>query len=215
MTRVGSYNLLRHSYSVVEGHGIPAVKFDFLLPQSHPTRSFSHLAKTHRRSDSDVGSAPNDTSGDGQQFSLTKMMQEYHEQNYDGNCRRLGVITAFDSFTEFVANFESITALFEEVTDSDSDDDWATSGQEIATQAPAYGGTEAGGSYDDNTFSNYSSEDKRKGSTFGLQEPMHILNVAVKIPAGKTDSEVSGMFENFCRTRENLTHFNGFFRFLV
>ena len=123
LKRVGSSSLLRHSFSVVEGHGNPAVKFDFLLPQSHPTRSYSHLAKTHRRSDSDVGSAPTDASMEGQQFSLTKMMQDYYEQSYDGNCRRLGVITAFDSFNEFVANFESILGLFDEASDSDSDDD--------------------------------------------------------------------------------------------
>merc|ERR1719262_469498 len=33
---------------------------------------------------------------------------------------------------------------------------------------------------------------------------MNILNVAVKIPLEKTDSEISEMFENFCRSKENL-----------
>ena len=205
LKRVGSSSLLRHSFSVVEGHGNPAVKFDFLLPQSHPTRSYSHLAKTHRRSDSDVGSAPTDTSMEGQQFSLTKMMQDYYEQSYDGNCRRLGVITAFDSFNEFVANFESILGLFDEASDSDSDDDWSASGQAIDTDSnQPSGGAAAGGSYDDS----YLGDEKRRGSAFGLQEPMNILNVALKVPVGKTDSEISETFANFCRARDNLTHFN-------
>merc|ERR1719510_1613171 len=92
------------------------------------------------------------------------MMQDYYEQSYDGNCRRLGVITAFDSFNEFVANFESILGLFDEASDSDSDDDWSASGQAIDTDSnQPSGGAAAGGSYDDS----YLGDEKRRGSASG------------------------------------------------
>ena len=91
----------------------PAVKFEFLLPQSHPNRSFHrhHQQQTsHRRSDSDVTSEVVNVVGIG------------WNQDHVICFRRQGVMAAFRDLEHFRANFSSLVDLFFG-DDADSDID--------------------------------------------------------------------------------------------
>ena len=93
----------------------PAVKFEFLLPQSHPNRSIHrhhHHQQTssHRRSDSDVTSEVVNVVGTG--------LHQDHVICF----RRQGVMAAFRDLEHFRANFSSLVDLFFG-DDADSDID--------------------------------------------------------------------------------------------
>ena len=173
---VTSLNNLRLS-----GRGTAAVKFDFLLPQSHPNRSFhAAAANTHRRSDSDVSAQP--------EFALSPA--GFHLDNF----RRHGVMSAFETFEAFEADFESLVELFFEEEDEDAGDAFSS-----AVMAGTPGSYEDGSSF--KRFFKYGGQS---------EDPMNIMNVAVKMSdAFKSDADISQLLGRFCRNNADLLKENG------
>ncbi len=77
--------------------GRAAVKFDFLLPQTHPNRS------SHRIQQQDQ-----------QQMSSSSSLSPNHPVAQYTDCQRHGVMTAFEGVEEFKRNFPDVLELFDD-----------------------------------------------------------------------------------------------------
>ena len=74
-----------------------AVKFDFLLPQSHPNRSYHRMKNL------------GNSGGKGSNFNFGGLL--FNSSNSSEDCRRHGVMSAFASFEEFKVNFSELVEL--------------------------------------------------------------------------------------------------------
>jgi len=133
--------------------GQACVHFQFLLPQSHPNRSYQQV----RAGAGDFGSM-------------------LHRDSYD-DCQRTGAIVAFDSFEEFLSDYESIFELFEGFLEETEDSRF---GLRL-------------GSYDESKLRTLDRSESR--------EPTNILYVAIKVQDNENDKELSAKLDSFCEGR--------------
>ena len=132
--------------------GQACVHFQFLLPQSHPNRSYQQVR-----------------AGAGEFNSML------YRDSFD-ECQRTGAIVAFDSFDEFLSDYESIFELFENNME----------------QEDSRFGFRAG-SYDD------SKQRGQEGAE--TREPTNIVYVAIKVQDNESDQELSVKLDSFCEGR--------------
>jgi len=129
--------------------GQSCVHFQFLLPQSHPNRSYQQV-----RAGADFNSL-------------------LYRDSFD-ECQRTGAIVAFDTFEEFLSDYDSIFELFESALDSVEDSRF---------------GFRVG------------SVEEAKLQRSESREPTNILYVAIKVQDSENDAEVSKKLDSFCEGR--------------
>ncbi|XP_051888522.1 acetyl-CoA carboxylase 2 isoform X1 [Pristis pectinata] len=141
-------------------NGIRVVDFQFLLPSSHPNR----------------GSNP----------TIFRMCVPHYELNQQSNdpfmtsiqtslCQRMGVMVAFETFDDFVKNFEEVIACF----------------ADPSLDSPLFSETRS-------TF--FDQEDNKNLK----DEPIHILNIALRDGDCEKDDELVLIFSKFCQTKKAL-----------
>ncbi|XP_072921977.1 acetyl-CoA carboxylase 2 [Hemitrygon akajei] len=141
-------------------NGIRVVDFQFLLPSSHPNR----------------GSNP----------TICRMCIPHYELNRQSNdpymtsiqtslCQRMGIIVAFETFDDFVKNFEEVIGCF----------------ADPSLDSPLFSETRS-------TF--FDQEDSKDLK----DEPIHILNIALRDGDCEKDDELVMIFSTFCQSKKVL-----------
>ena len=170
--------------------GREAVKFDFLLPHSHPNRSH-HRVKSLSSSPS-VMSPPH--------LALPQ------------DCQRHGVMTAFGSFEEFRESFFDVLDMFYDsppispfesenrfsfhhpVGSPSSFDDRRLLKPPSASTSTSRSANTSG----DGSEGRGSDDGAERGDGRGGEEPSNILGIALRIPKNVGDGDISAMFRDFC-----------------
>ncbi|XP_059843867.1 acetyl-CoA carboxylase 2 isoform X2 [Hypanus sabinus] len=133
-------------------NGIRVVDFQFLLPSSHPNRMCIPHYELNRQS--------NDPYMTSIQTSL---------------CQRMGIIVAFETFDDFVKNFEEVIGCF----------------ADPSLDSPLFSETRS-------TF--FDQEDSKDLK----DEPIHILNIALRDGDCEKDDELVMIFSIFCQSKKVL-----------
>nr|WDE40200.1 acetyl-CoA carboxylase [Tegillarca granosa] len=100
-------------------------------------------------------------------------------------CQRMGIMAAFESFDTFVQHFDNIIDRFTMELDPDSRPD------SPVNSLP--------GKEDTISIQSYSETD----------EPIHIINIAIKLDAKYDDEVLSEKYQNFCKENESLLYEKG------
>ena len=152
-----------------------AVKFDFLLPQSHPNRSYNRMRTTS-------------TSGNGLLSAGGPASTMVFSEDY----QRHGVMTAFTSFEEFTEHFEEVVELFyDSPPESPYDADMV--GNRFSFHHIG----------SPNSFDDRRHAEAMRAEGAG-KEPSNIVNVALRIPNSMSDDNLSELFADFCRERVDM-----------
>nr|UXL88908.1 acetyl-CoA carboxylase-like 6 isoform 3 [Potamotrygon motoro] len=133
-------------------NGIRVVDFQFLLPSSHPNRMCIPHYELNRQS--------NDPFMTTIQTSL---------------CQRMGIMVAFETFDDFVKNFEEVIACF----------------ADPSLDSPLFSETRS-------TF--FDQEDSKDLK----DEPIHILTIALREGDCEKDDELVLIFSTFCQSKKVL-----------
>lgn len=99
------------------------------------------------------------------------------------NCQRTGAMAAFTRFEDFANCFELLMELFDD----------------SPPPTPRVSESESNSPNDHLNSTGYSDEENQK-----CMEPIHILNVAVKIDDDCDDNAVSAMYARFCTEKRNI-----------
>ncbi|ELU03368.1 hypothetical protein CAPTEDRAFT_150877 [Capitella teleta] len=137
--------------------GSCAVEFMFLLPNSHPNRFQQKEASLHL---------------------LPRVVSLSDDMGFtaidDLQCQRMGIMTAFKTFDDFVEEFDFVVDRFSAFSDGQRD---------------GYPGS----------YTDPSDEDRAK-----VNEPIHILNVAIRASPGSSDETYNKQFEAFCAEKRHV-----------
>ncbi|CAG7704187.1 unnamed protein product [Allacma fusca] len=159
-------------------NGMCVVQFMFLLPTSHPNRIPHNKKACHI-----LNHVP----------SLEDM--QYIEMSYAQmeDCQRTGIMAAFSKFEEFETYFDDVMDLFFDETPPDSprlvggDDEGMTKGISISIS---------------NSFSEGGIIINEPEILLN-KEPVHILNVAIKMESEVDDNTLNDKFTEFCVTHKD------------
>lgn len=162
------FNCLEHK-SLPSGQGV--VNYKFLLPLSHPTRSFQSMRCLAPSLDSNWSS-----------HYSTDSHEDYH---------RTGVMAAFESFEDFVHEYESVLDILD--VDDDLDQQY---GSRRRSRGISFSLGTSPNSWDERGV----ADDIQKE-----REPTNILSIAIKgQDKHPIDSELASTLEQFCQDHASL-----------
>ncbi|XP_069788811.1 acetyl-CoA carboxylase 2 isoform X3 [Narcine bancroftii] len=137
-------------------NGIRVVDFQFLLPSSHPNRMCIPTSTV--------------------QYELDRQSNDLFTTNMQTSlCQRIGVMVAFETFEDFVKNFEEVIACF----------------ADPSLDSPLFS----------ETTSNFFDQEDNKSLK---DEPIHILNIALRDGDHEKDDELVLIFNKFCQSKKAL-----------
>ncbi|XP_033740192.1 acetyl-CoA carboxylase-like isoform X1 [Pecten maximus] len=193
-------NCLRHCQMDTD---LCVVEFKFLLPRSHPNRRDSEVLFPAPVS---PGFSLDDSTARMMvmRFDSSEKVAELAESESSAHidqleelpmCQRMGIIASFSSFEDFVKSFESLMDRFTNELESPPDSpkllDRVVSVQEDTISI--------------------------QSAVSDADEPIHIINVAIKMEAKIEDSKLAEMFQTFCKEQSSVMYEKGIRRitFLV
>ncbi|XP_058850382.1 acetyl-CoA carboxylase-like isoform X2 [Acipenser ruthenus] len=170
-----AYELNSLQHHQLQG-GTCVVDFQFMLPSSHPNSVVVPSVFLALRSYIADKMAVPVSAGSAGHFEMSRQGSElYMEGSLSPPCQRMGAMVAFQSFEEFVRSFDEVISCF----------------AEPLMDSPMFSEARS-------TF--YDEEDCKSVR----EDPIHIINIAIKSSAEQEDDALVKDFSTYCQSKKSI-----------